>query len=731
MTQHAHKHSTHCNQACPHDHEHHHHGHDNHWRKAAIGLLWGGSLLILTLLGAGLPLAYTLAIQSLTSLVTFYLGFQVYKAAWQDLKAKKASTASLYTISTLTILAVSTLGLFLPGLPAILEAAPLVLGFWHLGEAIEHSLIHRINKKIDVRDSLPKKVSLKATPRDFVNVKSLKVGDEMVLANGQVLPVDGILLKDTQLFTNRIDGSPHLRLFKKGEKVLSGMQLAESGYTEIRVTKAYKDSYLSLIAKHIDEALLKKAPVELMTDKILKYFVPALITIATLSGVLVATFVNPAAAFECIISVLVSACPCVLSLITPMAVKIGMKKGTEYGVQYKNGASLQASANIDVVVFDLNGTLTQGQLNIAQCHLKKGMQKKLKTFIYHLESQSQHPVAKVICDTFQSQGSITSTPVILSDVDKTHHNGIAAMVEGMPLFIGNRDFIESQQTVPIHPPYDKPENGNIYIAYGNEVVGQIAIHDPLRDDALRTVKALKKLGKEVHICTGADRITAELYGERLDIAQKHIMANMVGVSHHPYEYSKQSYIEMLQRQGLKVAMVGDAANDAVAMTKADLGIAVYSSIGDSITQAQAGIVMQQGNLLPVAAAFDIGQQTTHNIQQNLMVSLTYNSVITLLGAGLFIGLGISLNPIVGVALMVVESSLVLGNIMLLKNQAVLETQTQSTTKLIERLQATETMAPTEEQIKDNQAKHHGFSNPLVQQDVTVTPDKPLQPCLTV
>lgn len=683
MSQNAPPHNHHqCQHGCSHEHEHehdnddnhhdcqhHHHTHENHWQKAIVGLLWGAAFFLLPFFAGAIPFFIVFAAQVATSLVTLYLGKNLYKAALKELKSKEISTASLYTISTLTILMVSTLGLFFPALPAITEAAPLILGIWHLGEALENLLVKKIQHKLDVRSVLPKAVSLIHSLDEAISIHHLKLNDEFFLKNGQAIPVDGILLTDTWLYTTRIDGSPYLKHFKKGEQVRSGMQLAENTNCQIKVTQRYQDSYLSLVAKDISKADETKAPIEKLTHQILKWFVPSLLIIATVSGILVGTLVSPAAAFTCVVSVLVSACPCVLSLITPLAIKIGRNKGAKYGIQYSSGQALQASADIDTVVFDLNGTLTEGKPEVTRCFLND---QKLAPFIYALETQSNHPIANTINQYFKSQSIEPLAQSELSNIDKSQHNGISATIKGEKLIIGNRDLLKLHGIDTFTAPFDDEKKGGTFIAYQGKIVGQISITDPLRQDAKKTIATLKKQGKEIFICTGADKTTAKRYAQALDIPLENICANTVGAANSTDEISKQSFIQKLQKQKRKVAMVGDASNDLAAIRQADLGIAVHSTIGDSLTQNYADIIIQQGQLLPIAGALEIGQQTKKSIWTNLSISLTYNSIITMLSAGALIGLGAAfiINPIFGVFLTVIESSIVLGNIWLLKNQAV-------------------------------------------------------------
>lgn len=655
-----------------HSHEHHHgHHHENHWTKAALGLIWGIGLLIISIGSFNIPIAAYYVITGLTSLMTLYLGHTVYQSTWQALQEKKWDTTTLYSISTLTIFVVSIASLFITGLPMMFEAAPLVLGFWHLGEGIEHTLVGKINKKLDVRDCVPPLILLKGNPDKEISVKTLIPNDIIIIKKGNVIPVDGVLTKRTLLYTTRIDGSPKLTEFKPGDVVKAGMQLADHiPSLEMRVTKTYQNSYLSLIAKNINKANDEKAPVEIFADKVLKYFIPGLIAVALVSGIVIGSLFSPALAIQCVVSVLVSACPCALSLITPMAVKIGMQKASEKGIHFNNGKALQAAADIDTIVFDLNGTLTKGEIVVDALQIAD---KKFLSHIALLESHSDHPVAKIIKSYVQDQGTVSSEPLEVTSVDKSHHSGIKAIINGENFMIGNKEMLLANEITHIDTPYDNPEKGSVYVVRGTTVIGQIALTDPLREDAIATVKQLKRLGKTVHICTGADKASAEKYAELLGISKNNICANTVGAVTKPGEVSKTSYIKRLKRRGCKVAMVGDAANDATAIAYSNIGIAVKSSIGDSITEQHAGIVVQQGLLFPIATAFDVAKKTKQNIFQNLFVSLTYNSAITLVAAGLFVALGFALNPVLGVALMVLESTIVLANLYRFKQQEVVST----------------------------------------------------------
>lgn len=726
-TKHTHKHEH------EHEHEHSHaqctshghsHGHDNHWLKATLGLIWGIGLLALSVASFNIPMTAYYVITGLSTLMTLYLGYTVYQSTWEALRKKEWDDPTiLYTISTLTIVAVSIASMFVPGLPMMFEAAPLVLGFWHLAEGVEHTLIGEIDKNLDVRNGITPEVLLKGNPDKEVDVTTLIPNDIIFVKKGDFIPVDGVLTGAARLYTNRIDGSPEVKLFQPGDAVKSGMRLNDDiPSLQMRVTKTYQNSYLSLVAKNISQANEEKAPVELFANRVLKYFIPGLLAVAFVSGIVISSLFTPALAIQCVISVLVSACPCALKVITPMAVTIGMKKASEEGIQFKNGKALQASADVDIIVFDLNGTLTKGNIEV-NIEIENADQKFL-SHIALLEEQSDHPVAKRIVTHIRDNYNVSSdAPLTVTSVDKSHHSGIKGEINGEIFMIGNQDMLLDNGVTDIDKPYDDPENGSVYIVRGTKVIGQINVSDDLREDALATVKELQRLGKEVHMCTGADRKTAEKYAPKLGIHNDHICATAEGVDSEaceeplmspvilnkelnslnvnqktytfrdlnaptrnqnnisskssekkegiPGKVSKKSYIQGLKSKGFKVAMVGDSTNDLGAIAEADIGIAVQSSIGDAVTQQHAGIVLQKGLLFPIATAFDVAQKTKNNIYQNLFVSLTYNSTVTLVAAGLFVALGITLNPAIGVALVVLESTLVLTNLIRFKQQEIL------------------------------------------------------------
>lgn len=656
-----------------HTHEHchensgHTHIHDRHWLKAGIGLVFGIGLLALSFFTLNIPLIAYYIITGLSSIVTLFLGYKVYQAAFDAIRKQKWDMATLYTISTLSIIGISIASIFIPGLPLMLESAPLILGFWHLGEAIEHSLINEINSNLDVRTSAPSFVVLKGNPDQTVPVSRIIPNDIIKVKGGDVIALDGVLLQPAQIYKTCDNGTPFSSRLEAGAKIKAGMRLSENmSEIEIRVNQTYQNSYLSLLAKSINNAHKEKAPIEEFANKILKYFVPTLLIISVISGITIGLLFPPALAIQCVVSVLVSACPCALSLITPLAVKIGMRKSAEKRVHFKDGKTLQATADIDTIVFDLNGTLTQGKPAIEHINVDD---EELYDHVALLESKSGNSIAKKIQEYLNHHHYITNTSLDLTAVDDSHHSGIKGTINGESFIIGSVDILHANGITYIKAPYNNPDNGNIYIARNSQVVGQIALFDPLRHEAATTINRLKALGKNIHMCTGADKITAQRFAALIGIPQDNICAGVAGVSNLPEETSKVSYIKQLKAKGCKVAMVGDSINDVGAVGNADIGIAIKSNIGSIHTQNEAKIIIEDDLLFPVVTAFDVAKKTKQNIYQNLFISLTYNTTVTLIAAGLFIALGFALNPTIGIVLMILESVVILSNLYRLKQQS--------------------------------------------------------------
>ncbi|KTD79289.1 heavy metal translocating P-type ATPase [Legionella waltersii] len=637
----------------------------SHWFLGGLGCIAGVGLLILSMVSGTLPFAALLTLSISSILLTLGLGAQSYLDSWKKLTASKTLTMdTLFSISTLTVLIVSTASLFFPWLPMMFEAGLLIYGFRHLGIAIEDSLKEKINP-IKFQDRAPQKVRVF---RDNILQESplnlIKPGDLISVLPGEIIAVDGVCENEAILYNTIITGSILPKYFKRGDAVLAGMKLAkDSPELRILVRKSFKESNLAQLDNNIEQSIIGKAPIELQTSKILQYFIPAVLAFAVMSGLIIGVFFSPATAITCAISVLVSACPCTLGLITPLAVKTGIHKSLEHGALFKNAEMLQLAEQINTVIFDLNGTLTTGvpvvkNYNILDPSLSDS---EFYQLCASLENGTVHPIGKAIFEF--THGHVNQRLQFDSIDPHSNHSGITALNNSMQYAIGNGTLMHelgvSTKAVESQYPLEAGDS-LIYLSRGKTILGYIVVTDPLRKDALKTIKALQTMGKEIHLCTGADKQTAQRYAKALGIT--HVYANAIASNVTPESRSKPAYINSLKRLGRIIAMIGDAGNDAHALAAAELGIAILSDNSDEMTQKQAGVIIQQGNLLPIANGFAVSQQAVSNIRTNLKISLAYNLTSVLISGGLLLAFGFTMNPAVGVALMILQACFVLYNV---------------------------------------------------------------------
>lgn len=429
-----------------------------------------------------------------------------------------------------------------------------------------------------------------------------------------------------------------------------------------------KTSYLAKLDKQIELAEFEKAEIENKTKKTLHYFVPSVLALSLLCGIGVGIF-NPILGIQFATTLLVSFCPCVLGLITPLAIAIGMHKASQQGVVFKSSKSLENAASVNTIVFDVNGTLTKGIPEVNCCFTDGNDLETFSLYLSALEEEADNAIGKSIAAYAKQQCRKTSNRVTVSALDKRDSRGIKGIIDKRPCFVGNREFMLSNGIdVSI---YDKEVQKRkdalqvIYLAKGNKLLGFVTLKDPLKEDAAFVINQLQKPQKkadikEVFLCSGASLETIKPYAKRLGVPEDHIFANCVSATIKPDDRTKNDCLEQLKQAGKKVAMVGDAGNDGVSMAACHFGIAVKSNASDVMTQDKAGALVGRSSLLPILATFEVATETMRSVKQNLILSLSYNVSVMLISTAL-VAVGFALNPGVGVALMILQSSLILLN----------------------------------------------------------------------
>ncbi|USQ14323.1 cation-translocating P-type ATPase [Legionella lytica] len=643
----------------------------SHWFKGFLGCSAGVIVLIACLSGAAMSLAVMLPLAGLSTMLTLALGANSYADAWKKWRASRALTMdSLFALSTSLILVISLASLYAPWLPMMFDAALLIYGFRHIGLGIEDSIKARIGtaKFQDRAAKIVRKISIDtddeaADREEQALLTQIQPGDIILVNPGEIIPLDGTCLAESTIYNTITTGAILPRHFMPDAKVLAGMRLAENAAPlRIRVSRNYQNSYLSRLDAQIIKAALDKSPIELQAVQLLEYFIPLVLLFALTAGAAIGLFFSMASAIQCVASILVSACPCTLGLIIPLAVTSGMHKAAENGVQFKSTKVLQNAEQIDTVIFDLNGTLTTGVPQVKQIKAlneQELSESQLRKICAALEKTSAHPTGKAI---YAYTKDDNSDELDVTEFNRKHHSGIIGEINRTSYIIGSRSLMQKQGiTLPENETLPKLDSGDdlVLVARDRTIIGYMVMTDPLREDALRTLNALKSMGKEIHLCTGAARETALRYAKELGINLNHVYAECVS-------NQKTIYINELRSRGRKVAMFGDAGNDAEAMAASDFSGAIAS--GDQVTQEAADAVIHPGALMAIASLFAISKQTVANINQNMIGSFAYNFGMVGTSGVLFITAGLTIPPAIGVVLMMSQACLILLNVYRFKNQ---------------------------------------------------------------
>ena len=374
---------------------------------------------------------------------------------------------------------------------------------------------------------------------------------------------------------------------------------------KLQVTAPVSSSYLARLDKTLEESQYEKAPIEEVASRILQFFIPTVIALAIVSGIIIGLFFSPALALQCAISVLVSACPCTLGLVVPLAVKIGLQKAAAHGVEFKSAKKIQDAAAIDAIVFDLHGTLTVGEPAVSRvvCLSSEVDEQMMLAYATTLEQKSKHPFAKAICLHAQTRQLQVLEEVEKITADSSNHSGIQGYIKGEKIIIGNAKMMADVgiNIVRIQESVNLNAGENIiYIARNNCLLGYLILTDPLRSEAKHVIDTLKKLK---YICTGADEATAYRYAALLGIPKENVAAAHVGLAEEANDKAKIDVIQSLRAKKLKVAMLGDADNDVLALDKSDFGIAIHSHAGSDIIEQKASAVIHNRLLSTCCQSF--------------------------------------------------------------------------------------------------------------------------------
>lgn len=488
-----------------------------------------------------------------------------------------------------------------------------------------------------------------------VRVSDISVGDVFVVRAGDSIPVDGEVINGScTVNESALTGESVPCEKEEGSKVSAGT-VSTSGFVKCRATGVGNDTLLAGIIRTVSEASATKAPVAKTADKVAGVFVPAVILIAFLT-VIIWLIIGKDFGYSLArgISVLVISCPCALGLATPVAIMVGSGMGAKNGVLFKNAKSLELAGKISIVALDKTGTITKGRPVVTDIIPLGGISEdELLKIAYSVESKSEHPLARAICEMAVERNIVAYE---VTDFATFPGNGVFAVSEGKRILAGNKRFISEKNSVTDKKTELTAEmlsaDGKtpMFFAYDNFLAGIIAVADEIKPDSAEAVRQLKNMGIYTVMLTGDNKRTAEAIGRQADVDR--IYSDVLPEGKH-------KIIEALQKYGL-TAMVGDGINDAPALTKADVGIAIGA--GTDIAIDSADVVLIKGSLIDAVKAVRLGRLVLKNIKQNLFWAFGYNIVGIPLAAGVFTALlGWSLNPAFGAAAMSLSSFLVVSN----------------------------------------------------------------------
>ena len=486
-----------------------------------------------------------------------------------------------------------------------------------------------------------------------VPIEQVQTGDIFVVRPGENIPVDGVVEEGSSAVNESALTGESISVDKAAGDSVSAATLNQSGFLRCRATRVGEDTTLSQIIQMVSDAAATKAPIAKIADKVSGVFVPVVITIAAITTA-VWLLLGHDVGFSLArgISVLVISCPCALGLATPVAIMVGNGMGAKNGILFKNAVSLENAGRTQIVALDKTGTITAGEPKVTDILPASDVKEKdLLYLAVSLEQKSEHPLARAILQCGEEK---QITPGEATDFQALAGNGLVASCKGKILYGGNYAFISRKLTVP-KQLQEAAENlaqagkTPLFFAQGKQLLGIIAVADVIKKDSPQAIQELRNMGIQVVMLTGDNERTAQAIAKQAGV--DHVVAGVL-------PDGKEAVIRKLKEHG-KVAMVGDGINDAPALTRADLGIAIGA--GTDVAIDAADVVLMKSRLSDVPAAIRLSRVTLRNIHQNLFWAFIYNAIGIPLAAGVFIPLGLTLNPMFGAAAMSLSSFCVVTN----------------------------------------------------------------------
>lgn len=627
----------------------------HHLRKAIISGGLGLLLVILSVSGLVLPTAAMAAIGALTSVTLWYSARDILrKGLFGMINHGSMTMETLFTLSTLTALGLSFAAFFVPGLAFEFETALLIFGSHHLGKHIENKMKQRLSQRLNFKSALPATVDLVHAyaidglqRTEQVAISALKPGDIVYLEPNSMIPADGeIASAQAEIYRTFINGNLLPETASKGEKIYAGMKIGQHG-CYYKVSHSLTNSLISQIDDQLANTEKLKTNTERMADKVIQYFVPGVLFASVITLAVAMPLFGVSIGIHSAMAILVGACPCTLGFIAPLTIKVGLDKSAKHGALINNPQAIEAAPDITNVVFDLNGTLTKGSPEVAKVTYldSKIDQTAILNIVYQMEqaTNTTHPIGHALKQFAHSHLGATPHSINSIELHQSHTPGIIATIDGHRYALGNASLMNGQGI-----ELSKTKAQQIFLAKDNQLIAIFDIVDPLHPNAKATLDALRQMGKTPVLCTGADQVTADSYAVLLGISQ--VKANCHGGQ------EKSDYID--KELGANACMVGDAANDALPLHTAAIGIAMENA--DEVSKDHADVQIRHNGLLAIPHFFQNAANTMSTVKQNLSISLIYNISVTCLTAWVAMSFGAMAPGLMALG-MGLQSLLVLAN----------------------------------------------------------------------
>ncbi|MDO4283047.1 MAG: heavy metal translocating P-type ATPase [Clostridia bacterium] len=536
------------------------------------------------------------------------------------------------------------------------ESAGTILTLITLGKYLEAKSKSKTNSAIEKLINLaPKNAILIRNGKEIeVEVKDILVGDIILIKPGSNIPVDGVLTEGSSSIDESAITGESIPVDKSvGDNVISGT-INQNGYFKMKAVRVGDDTTLSQIIKLVEEAGSSKAPISKLADKVSAIFVPAVILIA-ISSTIIWLLLGQSFEFALTtgIAVLVISCPCALGLATPVAIMVGTGKAAENGILIKSAESLEMLHQVDAILLDKTGTITEGKLRVEDIFTTMDQEEFLR-ISGSLEKNSEHPLSNAILKKIKEEKISLSQ---VDDFEVIPGRGVKGKIDGICYYGGNIKWM-NENNITIDDSIMRKSNSNTLLYFSNEksLIGIIAVSDTIKDTSKYAVEKLMEMGIDVYMITGDNSAVANSIGKKVGI--KNIISEVL-------PQNKEEEVRKLQNKGKKVAFVGDGINDSPALVSSDVGIAIGN--GTDIAIESADVILVKNTLLDVVTGIHLSKAVIRNIKMNLFWAFIYNIIGIPIAAGVFyFSFGLKLNPMIGAAAMSLSSVCVVTNALRLK-----------------------------------------------------------------